>query len=165
MVSILPNFDEENNNFSSAQVWIYAVERYILIGLYTFLLVLTIVNIWSILIKQGKYKTWLLLAFYIYAFVNITFRVIWLIMEWCDCMVFLHYINDFFLITKLSIGLVQSWMIFEIALRVRQTYQPSAFNAAAKAASFEKWVRCGQLSTITVSFAIVLVIFVDDLCT
>ena len=46
----------EDNELTEAQFVIYMVEHCILIGLYAFCLVLAIVNIWTILIKQKKYK-------------------------------------------------------------------------------------------------------------
>ena len=58
---------------------IYAVEHYILIGLYTFLLVLGLLNFWNVIIKQKKYKSLPLLAFYIFAFIAISLRLIILI--------------------------------------------------------------------------------------
>ena len=104
---------------------IYAVERYTLIGLYTFLLVLVIVNIWTILIKQKRCKTLPLVAFYIFAFLAIAFRLIYILIDWTFVRVPVRLINNFYLITKLSVGLIQSWIILEIALRVRQTYKSS----------------------------------------
>ena len=95
------------------------MEHYILIGLYTFLFILAIVNIWNILIKQKRYKTLPLLGFYIFATLSIVFRIIYVILVWSSHLLVVMYANDLFLYTKLSVGLLQSWMIFEIAMRVR----------------------------------------------
>ena len=59
-------------------------EHYILIGLYTFLFILTIVNILKILIRQRRYKTLPLLAFYVFTFLSIGFRLTFCLIRWCD---------------------------------------------------------------------------------
>ena len=82
------------------------MEHYILIVLYTFLLVLTIVNIWKILIRQRRYKTLPLLAFYFFTLLTISFRLIYIVMEWSMQIIFTMYINDCYLVTKLSVGLI-----------------------------------------------------------
>ena len=54
MGEILPGFSRasaEDYGYTYAEFVIYAVEHYILIGLYIFLFVLAIVNIWNILVK------------------------------------------------------------------------------------------------------------------
>ena len=66
----------------------YAVEHYILIGVYTFLLVLVLVNFWNIIIRQKRYKSWPLMAFYIFAFLAILFRLVVSIWCWVDSIVF-----------------------------------------------------------------------------
>ena len=53
-------------------------------------------------------------------------------------------------------------MVFEIALRVRQTYQ-SNYSQSADTETFESWVRCGQYMTIAVSLASILAITTEDL--
>ena len=85
---------------------IFVVEHYILIGLYTFLLVLVIVNIWTILIKQRRYKTLPLLAFYIFAFSTISLRLLYTIFCWSGYKLVGLWVNDLFLATKLSVGLI-----------------------------------------------------------
>ena len=123
MCTILPNLSCDWFEVTKAKVVIYAIEHYILIGLYIFLLGLAIFNIWTILIKQRRYKTWPLLFFYIFAYIAISFRLIWLFIEYIESSV-VFYITDCYLTSKLSVGLIQCWMILEIALRVRQTYKP-----------------------------------------
>ena len=168
MGEILPGLSRESAEeygFSGSQFVIYAIEHYILIGLYSFLLVLALVNIWTILIKQGRYKTLPLLFFYIFAFLSIFLRLILIIMAWSKFTSFGYYINDFYLVTKLSVGLIQSWMIFEIALRVRQTYistNGTGEPAASSIESFEKRLRCGQYSTIALSVTIAFAILLAD---
>ena len=107
---------------------LYAVEHYILIGLYTFLFVLAILNIWKILIKQRRYKTLPLLAFYVFTFCAVALRLLYIIMLWSKYTALGYYTNDYVLKTKLCVGLIQSWMIFEIALRERHTYRSMHFD-------------------------------------
>ena len=82
MVSILPGLSRESSEFTLTQFTIYAVEHYFLIGLYAFAFVLTIVNIWIILIKQKRYKTMPLSAFYIFSFITILLTLINIIIFW-----------------------------------------------------------------------------------
>ena len=77
-MKILPNF-YGSFFMSSDQLIFYAVEHYILIGLYTFLLFLVLMNFWNVIIQQKKYKSMPLLAFYIFALIAIFFRIIILI--------------------------------------------------------------------------------------
>ena len=59
---------------------VFAIEHYILIGVYAFLFALVNINVFQIIIRQRRYKTWPLLAFYIFAYIAITFRLI--VMIW-----------------------------------------------------------------------------------
>ena len=95
MVTILPGCSRESTGFSEKEFVIYAVESYVLLGLYLFLMVLVIVNIWTVLVKQRRYKNLPLLAFYIYAFFAIVCRLIYIIIDWSDDYLILgFYIND-----------------------------------------------------------------------
>ena len=85
MVEILPGFSRESAEdygYTDAQFVIYAMEHFILIALYTFLFGLAIVNIWNILIKQKRFKTLPLLAFYIFASLTIILRLIFILIIW-----------------------------------------------------------------------------------
>ena len=106
MVSILPGFSRESSGFTMTQFTIYAVEHYILIGLYTFAFVLVIVDIWTILIRQKRYKTIPLSAFYVFSFFTILLRLIFIIIIWSKLEIFAAYINDCYLTTKLGVGLI-----------------------------------------------------------
>ena len=142
---------------------IYAVEHYLLLGLYAFLMSMVLVNIWTILIKQRRYKTVPLCAFYIFAFIAIGCRFIYTIISWIPGWSPKHYTNDIQLVTKLGVGLIQSWIVFEIALRVRRTYKSNDYGQAS-AEAFEKWIRYGQYSVVVVSFSITSAIVIADIC-
>ena len=75
-------------------------------------------NTWMFLIKQKKYTTWPLLAFYLIAmFLSLTEAYV----NFCLFFV-LQKRRSFALemrpILKISIGIVQCWMLFELALRI-----------------------------------------------
>ena len=96
------------------------MEHYLLIALYIFLFFLVQANIWEIIYKQKKYTTLPLLFFYIFADICITLRVVYSIFMYEFDPIF-HAINDVCLITKLNVGVLHSWVIFEIALRLKQS--------------------------------------------
>ena len=52
--------------------------------IYLALWILAVINIWLILIKQGKWRTMPLLTFYIYSFLVITMRIFLLIVSGKD---------------------------------------------------------------------------------
>ena len=74
-MEILPGFQNVSSYMKPFQVKIYAAEHYLLIGLYTFLFVLVNMNFWTIIIQQKRYKTMPLMAFYIFAYLSISFRL------------------------------------------------------------------------------------------
>ena len=88
-MQILPGFAAHGGKsfLSSNQLIIYAVEHYILIGLYTYLLVLVLMNFWNIIIRQKKYKSLPLLTFYIFASIAISFRLIILVLFYTNSII------------------------------------------------------------------------------
>ena len=79
-MEILPGFSKNVRGYmNSLEVTIFALEHYLLIVIYSLLFVLVNYNFYTILIRQRKYKTWPLLAFYVFAYMAITFRLIDLI--------------------------------------------------------------------------------------
>ena len=128
---------------------IYASEHYLLIGLNVFLFFLVLLNIWQILVKQRRYKTLPLLFFYIFAFIAIALRLIYHIFSWSENPIFTN-VNYIYIAAKLCVGLLQTWMIFEIAMRIRHMVA-SQKHVEGSAASFERWMRTGQYSIISTS--------------
>ena len=127
---------------------IYASEHYLLIGLNFFLFFLVLLNIWQILIKQRRYKTLPLLFFYIFAFIAIACRLVYHIFSWSEILVFV-YVDFVYIAAKLCVGLLQTWMIFDIAMRIRQMISTQKY--AEGAASFERWMQIGQCLTVSIS--------------
>ena len=121
MVSILPGFSENSEDYfgDETQVIIYAVERYILIGLYSLLLVLLFVNVWCILIKQRRYRNLPFLAFYVFSFLAISTRLAYILIQWSLTAKQSVLINDYYLISKLCVGFIQAWTTLEMTMRIR----------------------------------------------
>ena len=82
------------------------------------LLALAIYNSWQILYKQRRYKTLPLLFFYIYALITLVLRLIYSIFGWSALTGF-QSVNNIYIVAWLCVGLMQTWVIFEIALRIR----------------------------------------------
>ena len=99
---------------------IFASEVYLTILLEAGLIILVTVNIWRILIKQGKWRTIPLLFLYIFAFITVTFREINLIVIGADLgegLLVVYYLQP---VAKICVGAIQSWIIFELAFRISQ---------------------------------------------
>ena len=88
--------------------------------IYLALWILAVINIWLILIKQGKWRTMPLLTFYIYSFLVITMRIFLLIVSGKDFYEFGFIITYQQPVAKIVVGVIQSWIIFELALRIRE---------------------------------------------
>ena len=100
------------------QYRIFIALHFMVILLFTILLSLTSVNIWQILVKQGRWKTTALLFFYIFTMIAVVFREIELI--WADRELYVWMLmahsQPF---AKISAGLIQAWIILELAIRMR----------------------------------------------
>ena len=93
---------------------------YMEILLFTVILIFVLSNIWQILIVQKRWKTAPLLIFYVFAFVTLTERILnslltyeldtpkWVVFTKINCPT-----------TKLAIGLIQIWMVAELALKMK----------------------------------------------
>ena len=104
----------------------YIFENSLSILLYTCLGVLCARNIWVILIKQRKWKQPLLLTFYFFSTMAIVFR--WVV-NCCSVYItvtmpegrnYVYVINALQPFAKILLGLVQTWMIMELFIRLRQ---------------------------------------------
>ena len=89
---------------------------------YTALLVLTCVNVWCILLKQQKWRNLPLTLFYSFTFIAVVTRLFLSIgnTAWFD--------EDFYKVivvaqplAKLMVGLIQSYIIFELGIRIRSS--------------------------------------------
>ena len=64
-MAILPGYDEVSSQMSDTQFSVYMSIHWFLILFYAVLIMITIANIWQILIKQDRWKTLPLLVFYL----------------------------------------------------------------------------------------------------
>ena len=105
---------------TETEFYILASEVYLTIILEAGLVILITVNIWRIIIKQGKWRTIPLLFLYIFAFITATFREINLIDFGADLgegLLVVFYLQP---VAKICVGAIQSWIIFELAIRISQ---------------------------------------------
>ena len=87
---------------------------------YAALQVLVTVNIWYIIFKKEKWRESLLLLFYIYAFLAINMRQVINVTFGAFKYDWFFVLYDTQPIVKINLGLIQSWIIFEIAMRMRR---------------------------------------------
>ena len=106
MVNIFPGYATSQwNVMNSTENNIFITEHCVLIGLYFVLLILVLANIWVILIRQGKYKTLPLLAFYVFGSMAIFLRLVFLECAFTDSSIFL-IIAEIQSCSKLCTGLI-----------------------------------------------------------
>ena len=95
-------------------------EQYIVIILYSALLVMCSINAWKILYRQGKWRTVPLLVFYVISIIAVSFRLIATI-YWFSVK---HNFRVFFIcmqpIAKGCVGLIQCWMVLELTIVLRR---------------------------------------------
>ena len=78
---------------------------YLVIGMYCLLLILALVNIWFILVKQKEYKNLPILAFYAFAIIAISLRLVFKVIEWTPYPIVWN-IDDVQQVAKLGVGVV-----------------------------------------------------------
>ena len=85
---------------------------------YGILILIALRNIFVVIVKQQEYKNLPILMFYFFALIAVTLRetkVIWHHKNITFINVNLDYVQQF---AKLSVGLVQDWITFELAIRI-----------------------------------------------
>ena len=118
MGNVLPGLDDFYRVYMSPPEWkTFIVFQWLNIALFGALVILVSVNIWQIIIRQRKWGNLPLLFFYIFATLGILLRETLLIFAYASWMNNKVNILQFEEpMTKLGAGVVQSWIIFEIAL-------------------------------------------------
>ena len=116
----VPYYDiiKEQGKLTQTQLTILVTLQYIFFVLYLCELTIALNNTWQFLIKQNKYKTWPLLWFYL--------LTMWLSLSEAYSSIFMFYILDQEEIyglamrpmIKLNMGVIQCWMLVELALRI-----------------------------------------------
>lgn len=80
-MAILPGFDDIKPYLSVTQFRVYVSVHWLLILFYGVLIVITVANIWQILVKQKRWKQLPMLFFYIFVFIGVVLRELCNIME------------------------------------------------------------------------------------
>ena len=133
-MKFLPGHFEEftdSTNWSQAQKITYLSLDYLLMAMYAMLILLVVRNIWAILMRQGEYKNIPILAFYVFALLAVSIRLLFIIGEWTDMPIFtnMDFVQQG---AKLSVGIVQDWITFELAIRMHKTRGYYDISEAAK---------------------------------
>ena len=83
-MAFLPDFDKtlNANNWTKTQAIVIVATNYLVIALYSFLVMLALRNIWAILVRQREYKNLPILSFYIYALLAVSLRLVYIIWRW-----------------------------------------------------------------------------------
>ena len=116
-MTILPGFDKNvKPNMDETQYRVFMSWHWLLILLFGALIIMTVANIWQILVKQERWRTSPLLFFYIFVFLAVLLRELANIFGYVDKFTFLLRIQPF---AMQEVGIIQSWMMFELALRLR----------------------------------------------
>ena len=118
---MLPGLDElaTKYGYSQVQIRVIAANLYfiLLIGLLVLLWLMR--NIWTILVKQGKFKVLPLLTFYIVATTLILIRIVFSLWNFQT----LDNWNVFFMLSpqslKFVIGINMTWVTIELCLCIR----------------------------------------------
>ena len=130
----LPGLAEEasQNGWTRSQAISIIATEYLVIATYTFLIVLALRNIYTILVRQKEYKNLPILAFYTYAILAVSLRPINMIWFRTGNPVIanLDFVQQG---AKLAVGVVQDWITLELAIRIR--------NAKGKSDVSEKQTR------------------------
>ena len=87
------------------------------------------VNIWTILVRQGKWKTLPLLLFYTMALVAIAARTIVILFYW-TLNPWITLLNNIQPVAKICVGLTQAWMIFELCVRIHKSFVTNNRNSS-----------------------------------
>ena len=111
-------YDDVASEMSGTQYAIFACINTLVALLYTVLLMLCLRNIWMILVRLGKWRQPLLSTFYFLSLFSIIFRWIFMLTWRTDGLILVMSFAQ--ATAKFSVGLVQTWMIFELQMKLRQ---------------------------------------------
>ena len=84
------------------------------------MVVLAVRNIYAILVKQREYKNLPILAFYCFSLIAVALRPVYLALYWIQIPIIwnIDWVQQ---AAKLCVGIVQDWITFELAVRIRNT--------------------------------------------
>ena len=127
-MTILKGYQGVQEILSTTEYRVFASSVWIILLLFTGLLILMCINIWMILYKLEKWKTVPLLFFYMWSFLAVTFRLIRTLIGFQDS--YWGYILGLDQpVLKQCAGMMQAWIIFELAIRIRSTRSSTGMSA------------------------------------
>ena len=121
-MALLPNIEELKPYFTTSQYRWYLTVHWATIILFVCLLVLCILNMYRVIYKQGKWRNILLLSFYFFSFTAIFFRLIFQVFffdAYFDKTSWVMFCGTISPYAKLCVGLLQCYMVFELAQRLK----------------------------------------------
>lgn len=109
---------EDPYNLARGPYIAHIVIEWVVILLNIILLAMIFINVRTVLIKQNKWKTLPLLLFYILAVFSVSLRLIqglfyYEFEYWSEACLAIQPI------AKVSVGFIETWMIFEVSMRFR----------------------------------------------
>ena len=153
---VLPHIEdlkEEPYNLTQAQLHVQESFVWLLILVNSALLVIILINSWSILIKLRKWRTAPLTLFYAMGFVAVVLRLIgsvWFTAK-TDWQVICGLLQP---VAMSCVGLIQAWMIFELSMRFR--------DVNIKYLNIAKTIFLANIVLLFVGSAIILSILIDE---
>ena len=150
-MSILKGYQDVQEILSTTEYRVFAASVWIIVLLFTGLLILICINTWMILYKLEKWKTVPLLFFYMWSFLAVTFRLIRTILglESSFWSIFGSFDQPVF---KLCAGMMQAWIIFELTIRIRSTRLSTGMSAE----KVDNLIKYGQITVAVFTSLIVI---------
>lgn len=117
-MTFLPGFDKRKDQLTPQQYRAYYTTHVFLNLLFVALIILVLLNVYRILIKMGKWRNMPLLFFYIFTFIQVVSREVYAFFGAMKTRALYPFPYQSS-IAKISVGLVQLWIILELAIRIR----------------------------------------------
>ena len=130
--------------------------NYFLIGVYGFLVLLALRNIWVVVIKQRERKNLPILMFYVFSLIAVALRLVYLIWFWSKELP--YSVDETQQAAKLCVGIIQDWITIELAIRIRNAKGSSDVPELVK----KKLCICRRslFTILTLAFVTFCVIFI-----
>ena len=127
-MALFPDFDEYSNYLTEGQYRTYYATHCLLCLLYIAVVVLHLVNCYQIVYRQGRWRTLPILVFYVLAWFSIMSRFFLNVFAAYQFdrtqHLWVFRISIWQPFAKISVGLVQAWMMFELAIRIKYFTEP-----------------------------------------
>lgn len=155
-----PGFEKYKDEVSTPEYYVILTVVWVILLIYASCFAILVANAWQILIKQGRWRNLPLLLFYIFSAAAIVLRELIMFIRKANCSQFLYYFTDLEQpYVKLGAGLVQVWIIFEVALWIREGVFLDS-NPSADRTKNQRWIRNCQIGTMVLISLIVIALTV-----